>query len=332
MPHHSSDSRYRYYQDSSSYAPSTQYLDYTYQYSSTQSRTGGPMLPQMASTSSQAVEPSDLPDLYYDHGLPTPPSATSCTMIPTPPQDWHSTWQQETSSTNGFVNPPYPPSSWQSSPLNSCQARPTVTAIDTNFNSRHQTKADSNPSSTMFGACEDFDLTRMIHPQSTSVYPHSSEGFHHIAGHCFPPSSFSHKPGHSIPPTNASQSPSSSPLNSLPMKNNPLKVHQPRPSRQIPIVSLSQLASACEDYPINSRTSNAKVKSAPEYGLSPLPLEVNGFLPPMSSHSNPYQSTNQQTKYASHPPNNAYNPMFSTGTHGNSIMCSCGCMEMYTFS
>ncbi|PPQ64255.1 hypothetical protein CVT24_008659 [Panaeolus cyanescens] len=277
------------------------------------------------------MEPIDLPDLYYDHGLPTPPSATSSNMIPTPPQDSHSTWFQESPSSNTLINPPYPLSSWHSSPLNSCQARPTVTAIDTNFNSKHHAKADSNPSSTMFVACEDFDVTRMIHPQFTSVYPHSSEA--HNVIHCLPPSSFIQKPVHSNIQPNSSQSSSSSPINIPPTKPGPLKVHQPRPSRQIPIVSLSQLASACEDYPINGRASKpTKVISPPEIDLSPLPLESNGFLPPMSSHSKPYHSTNQQTKYASHPPNNAYNPTFSTGTHGNSIMCSCGCMETYTFS
>ena len=101
----------------------------------------------------------------------------------------------------------------------------------------------------------------------------------------------------------------SPPLPSPPAQQQPLVIHQPRPYRRIPIVSLSQLASACEEVETKPPQSDS--------ALSPLPFEyldfninssASGTRQLMSQHSFPFLADKMQDR---------------------TFLCACGCMEHY---
>ena len=102
----------------------------------------------------------------------------------------------------------------------------------------------------------------------------------------------------------------------------PLIIYQPRPYRHIPIISLSQLASACEEL---------ETKPPQQTTLSPLPFEYLDF------NVNPSASEVHQslTQY-SIPPLASFNacqlPMAISKTGNMTTFCPCGCMEHYIYS
>jgi len=118
----------------------------------------------------------------------------------------------------------------------------------------------------------------------------------------------------------------SSPSPSLPSPNvaaqRPLIIHQPRPYRRIPIISLSQLASACDDI--------ATKPSPKQTALSPLPFECLDFniQPPSAGIRQP-----QIYPYLS--PSglcNAYkSPTTLAKATNRTILCPCGCMGNYIY-
>ncbi|KAK2461503.1 hypothetical protein APHAL10511_005966 [Amanita phalloides] len=124
--------------------------------------------------------------------------------------------------------------------------------------------------------------------------------------------------------SDATSSPSPpSPLPSMPAQP-PLIIHQPRPYRRIPIVSLSQLASACEEFDNRPPQQNT---------LSPLPFEYLDFnFDPSST------GIHQPLTHPPFPPSaaaafNAYrSPMMLAKTSDRTILCPCGCMGHYICS
>lgn len=100
----------------------------------------------------------------------------------------------------------------------------------------------------------------------------------------------------------------------------PLKIHQPRPYRRIPIISLSQLASACDDI--------ATKPSPKQTALSPLPFEYLDFNiePPSAGVRQPYpylSPTGLCNTYKS--------PTTLARTTDRTILCPCGCMGHYIY-
>ena len=119
----------------------------------------------------------------------------------------------------------------------------------------------------------------------------------------------------------------SSPSPSLPSPNvaaqRPLIIHQPRPYRRIPIISLSQLASACDD--------NIATKPSPKQtALSPLPFEYLDF-----NIESPSAGVRQPQIYPYLSPSglcNAYkSPTTLAKTTDRTILCPCGCMGHYIY-
>lgn len=98
-----------------------------------------------------------------------------------------------------------------------------------------------------------------------------------------------------------------------------LPLHQPRPSRRIPIISLSQLASACDEFdtapqrkPTTTHKSRIEIRSNSSY-LYPAHAQESQYL-----------------KYGRH----KQMPMASSFAQGDNrigrfVQCSCGCMESY---
>ena len=266
--------------------------------------------------------PSDLPDLYYDQDLPSPPSATSSNMIPTPPPDRLSPWHQ----TKSNCNPSYPTLPWQSSPLIYCQgSRPT----DANFNWKDHA-AIVEPS-VLFTTSEEFDLGQKFRPYPLS-YPQAYSHTQSNTTFQQPSVLSSHHPS-----TNGSAPPSLSPVPSsnLCPHQPPLKLHQPRPSRRIPIISLSNLASACDTFPVQTPATDPRGRVSGEV-LLPL-----SFQP--SNSSSTLQSPRTITQYPNiriepaplHSTNSTYTPTFFWGTHddpGKVLSCNCGCQESYIFN
>lgn len=127
------------------------------------------------------------------------------------------------------------------------------------------------------------------------------------------------------PHNNASPSLSSdstsSPSPSLPSPSvaaqPPLIIHQPRPYRRIPIISLSQLASACDDI--------VTKPSPKQTALSPLPFEYLDFnIEPLSA------GVRQPQIYPYLSPCNAYkSPTMVPKNSDRTILCPCGCMGHY---
>ena len=272
---------------------------------------------QAASTSSQVPLSADVPDLYYEQGYRTP-SVTSSDMLSTPPRHSQTPWMQEYHNDNSVSYM----SSWQWFPTNPSQSkRPTVAPIDTNLN------------------------------LNWSVYDSSSKGeingAHQVAGHGAHRSTYSYTfvdndptiglmsitamPDSSalpalLPPSSISDASTPSQTPNQP----PLKLHQPRPSRRIPIISLSDLASACDD-PLTNHVQDPK-RNASEEALSAPPLSLD-FKSMLSLPAVDAGNT-QQLKYMLYPTSDVYSPTYGVGFDGHSgkaILCNCGCMESYTF-
>jgi hypothetical protein len=113
----------------------------------------------------------------------------------------------------------------------------------------------------------------------------------------------------------------------------PLKLHQPRPSRRIPIISLSNLASACDDH-LDTHVQDPE-RNASEEALSipPLSLDFNRVSSMLSLPAVDGGNT-QHLKYMLYPTSDVYSPTYGVGFDGHSgkaILCNCGCMESYTF-
>lgn len=125
------------------------------------------------------------------------------------------------------------------------------------------------------------------------------------------------EPSHTTPPHPA---PRTSPPAPEPDQT-PLKLHQPRPSRRIPIVSLSRLALACDEFQIHP-----KEPSAISGEVNHLPFRT---APSKSYHPMAYHSSNQFNKQSSHLKNDIYGTGFP-GNTGRLTQCSCGCMAPYT--
>ncbi|KAF8220786.1 hypothetical protein L208DRAFT_734590 [Tricholoma matsutake] len=117
-----------------------------------------------------------------------------------------------------------------------------------------------------------------------------------------------------------SSSSSSSPLSTPEITiRTPITVHQPRPSRRIPIVSLSELASAC-DVSMSSTREDAIYQKPSRELLSPLTTNISAnYTPPYS------------------PIHSLFSDAYTAPTHlfkdsEEVVICSCGCMGSYTIT
>jgi len=272
--------------------------------------------------------PTDLPDLYYDQDLPSPPSATSSNIISTPPPDRLTPWQLPKSN----YNPSYPTPPWQSSPLISCQgSRPTVAPIDTNFNWKDQT-AGVEPS-VLFATSEEFDMGQQFHSYPLSylqAYSHTQHNTSLKQSSSSPALSSHHLSTDGSAPPNPSPVSSSNPS---PCQL-PLKLHQPRPSRRIPIISLSKLASACDTYPVQTPAKDPRGRVAGE-ALSPPSCQPSNSSSMLQPHRTITQPNTRIEPSSLHSTSNTYTPTFPWGTHddqGKVLSCNCGCQESYIFT
>ncbi|KAF8807989.1 hypothetical protein BYT27DRAFT_7190084 [Phlegmacium glaucopus] len=294
---------------------------YTYQY-------------QAASTSQMPLSASDVPDLYYEQGYRTPSSVTSLDMLSTPPRHFQTPWMQEYHNDVRENGVSYM-SSWQSSPMDSCQSkRPTVAPIDTNFTwSLHDT-TDSSP--MHYNSNGEFNRSHQVARGHHSSYPQTfvdNDPSMSLSLNAMPDSSA--LSALLLPPIASSSSISdpytiTPPSHQLATTTNqaPLKLHQPRPSRRIPIISLSNLASACDDFAISTHVKEPK-RQASEEVPSPVSTGFNRVSYPVADGRN-----NQHLKYMLYPANDMYSPTFAAGFDGHcgkAILCNCGCMESYTF-
>jgi len=285
---------------------------------------------QAASTSQLPLSASDVPDLYYEQGYRTP-SVTSLDMLSTPPRHSQTPWMQEYHNDVRENSVSYM-SSW---PMNSCQSkRPTIAPIDTNFNwSLHDT-TESPPMPTSHGK---FNRSHRVAGGPRSSYTHTfadndpSMSFSlaampdssALSALLLPPIAPLSDPYPITPPSHQSATTTT---------QAPLKLHQPRPSRRIPIISLSNLASACDDFAISTRVQEPN-RHASEQPPSPLSLDYNRASSMLSLPAADGGNT-QQLKYMLYPISDVYSPTFGVGFDGHSgkaILCNCGCMESYTF-
>jgi len=303
--------------------------DFSKNYHAPYTTGGSTYMRDQAAPSSTNHLPSDLPDLYYDQDLPSPPSATSSNIISTPPPDRLSPWHQTKSS----CNPSYPTLPWQSPPLIYCQgSRPTVAPIDANFNWKGHS-AIVEPC-VLFTTSEEFDLGQKFRPYPLS-YPQAYS--HTQSNTSFEQSSSSSALSSHHPFTNGSAppSPSAVPLSNLCPHQPPLKLHQPRPSRRIPIISLSKLASACDTFPVQTPATDPRGRVSGEV-LSPLSFQPSNSSSMLQSPRTVTQHPNIRIEPAPlHSTNSTYTPTFFWGTHddqGKVLSCNCGCQESYIFN
>ncbi|KAF8910027.1 hypothetical protein CPB84DRAFT_1347158 [Gymnopilus junonius] len=211
----------------------------------------------------QAGSPSDLPDLYYDQNWPSPNSTTSSNVISTPPPDWQMQWYQ--------TEPPYISNHTQCLPLQQGipyyprqVVRPTVPPINTNCSSKRRIVLHSS----VYFNHEDCGPLQQV---SACFSPHTQPSLDTYA------SPISGRPSQSTL-TSSTNSPYD--LLSAPPPyppHPPLKIHQPRPFRRIPIVSLSDLASASEDLSVSPHSKRANLKDAHGMHVGPGSLYSTTF-------------------------------------------------------
>lgn len=115
----------------------------------------------------------------------------------------------------------------------------------------------------------------------------------------------------------------------------PLKIHQPRPSRRIPIISLSHLASACDTYPIHPPPQeptggiSAEVKPAVTTLGRSRRQDTKPYLPITSHRASAQFKSSRQHSHLSH---GTHHAPFSVGTSigpRQAAQCPCGCMQSY---
>jgi len=278
------------------------HIDYSYTYSS-----GNPFVNQSPSSSSSMVFPNDLPDLYYEYDMATPPSASSSELIYTPPQVGQTTalpWESvasDNAATISFAQPlTLPPS-----PSNiAMKQRPcgTLPPINKNFDSTFYQFSAMDPTQmpAVFAARNDnVELRKPVsYPQGlllTQPLMNSS---------CVSPAALFANPSISTTPTRS-------------ISHTPLKLHQPRPSRKIPIVSLDQLASAC-DTPAGAQAyhdSSAFIEMEPQWS-GQVPTQDSSLI------KEPYCSNQLDSNHCSSMTNQGIERI---------ILCPCGCMESYSF-
>ena len=279
---------------------------------------------QAASTSQLPLSSTDVPDLYYEQGYRTP----SSDMLSTPPRHSQLPWTQEYYNDVRENNASYL-SSWQSSPMNSCQSkRPIIAPIETSFNWNLHDTTMSSP--TRFTSHNDLNRTRQPTGEHCSSYSHTNDPTMDYSLTAMPDSSALSTL--LLPPITP---PSDSYTNTTPSRpfaatvnQAPLKLHQPRPSRRIPIISLSKLASACDDL-TTTHVQEPKRHSSEEA----LSLEFNKVRSMLSFPAVDGGNT-QHLKYMVYPTNDMYSPTYGLGFDGHlgkAILCNCGCMESYTF-
>ncbi|KDR85617.1 hypothetical protein GALMADRAFT_374359 [Galerina marginata CBS 339.88] len=275
------------------------------------------LIQNQVASSSRGGFPNDLPELYYDQDWPSPHSTTSSNMISTPPPEWQARWQLPDSpciSNN-------PPSPWQEPSFSSRQAtRPTVAPIDTSYNwKNHQSKLAEHHS-MLFASQNDFDSMRQVIPDSSpffqTTHDNNVNDFGLSSSSKFSSSLFS---TNILPSTLSEPLASSSSLYPPTTSQPPLKLHQPRPFRRIPIVSLSNLASACDDFAIPSHTRKPNPRNAPAVDLD------SGAHSSLSSFAGTaYPSSHYCNKGYFYPTNYVYSSALTLRDGVPVIMCPCG--------
>jgi len=279
---------------------------YVYTYSSGDPRSAH-VRQSFPSSSTSRIMPNDLPDLYYEYGLATPPSASSSEAICTPPlgsQASAFSWEPA-ATTAGPDNAPATARAltFQPSMSNSgmqLRSNPSGANFDPRF---HQFSGlDQTPG--RFIGQDDTEEPQVQKPELYSqelILTHSlldvSTGF-------ISPAATLLNPVTPMPPVAGSQT--------------PLKLHQPRPSRRIPIVNLDQLACASET------SSSQEETPKPENSIfcsiqSQRPDQLPVQLHPISGVYYPNQVDSKDV------------PIGANQDLRKSLSCLCGCMESYTF-
>lgn len=131
------------------------------------------------------------------------------------------------------------------------------------------------------------------------------------------------------PPLASSWSPASSftsPSSSPDIMTSSIHLHQPRPERPIPIIPLSELAAACEEFYLPPSRAQVTKPSTPE---SPY------FLPLLSAEFKPFYNITQMPNslhlgHGDHESQFRTGALYSYSKQGPDISCSCGCMKSYT--
>ena len=287
-----------------------------------------------AASTSQVPLSADVPDLYYEQGYRTPSSVTSSDMLSTPPRHSQTPWMQEYYNDVRENSVSYT-SSWQQTPMNSSQSkRPTVAPIHTNFNWSLQNTMEASP--MPFTSNGESNRAHRAAAGHRSSYPQTFVDNNPTTSSNLTADS-STLPALRLPPITPSSSildpytttpPSQPPATTT--NQAPLKLHQPRPSRRIPIISLSNLASACDDFvsPTHIQESKRHVSEARS------PLSDFNRVSSMLSLPAVDGGNTQHLKYMLYPTSDVYSPTFRVdfdGHSGKAILCNCGCMESYTF-
>ncbi|KAF8079034.1 hypothetical protein FPV67DRAFT_92922 [Lyophyllum atratum] len=206
-----------------------------------------------------------------------------------------------------------------------------------------------------------FDMSAYVedpgnHAFYTEAQPHNNphDSTESPYSYAFPASSSASSSRPTVSPlaSPASQSSLSTPPSSSPdiiMHAPTLVLHQPRPGRPIPIIPLSELASACEEFympPSSTRTNFSN------YDLPGIRLEPSNLLSPLSSEFqahympsySPKPTASLQDSPNGNPPyigygddfDDDFSPMnamrYSYLDGGPEIFCACGCKESYRIS
>jgi len=269
---------------------------------------------------------TDLPELPHSD-FPTPPSASSSRMIDTPPHYWNALLAVEegdfSAETRG--NSPYLIATQLSKDKHH---RPwSETAVSDNYWDRQQERRQIPMSLDLAPNELSSEHTTFSPPSSYSSYPPQT---HFDTHRKLPigPQTLMLPSLPSIPaPPNSSITPSTSSWPSHAAQV-PIKLHQPRPSRRIPIVSLDELASVSENF-ILPPHKTCHLANSPVEALSPLPLDF---------HHQSFESNHARIcEGGSQSKNDIFCPKFSMlrppdgGEPCQVILCACGCMETYTF-
>lgn len=311
---------------------------------------------------------SDIPELSHDRDHATPHSATSSNMIPTPVYDWKMPLGEDFVDCKSVHLLPtledWPPSveglfpNSFSSPPQSQLSSPSVaqeSSLDP-LDELDWEKPTFNPDlSPTFSTTSSYSMEDLTHsPQRPisllkHVYPSSANTDTPCNQYIrFSPAQASTtnllaSTSNTVSPSVLSSASSSTTSSPIRHTQAPLKLHQPRPSRRIPIISLDELASASEGVlqPVRRRKYSkpshysGPYPRSPVEALSPLPLDCHGFSPVSEKREFGHLSTSKISSYQPSRPPPISNPSLSAlfrsgGLPTKVITCSCGCMESYT--
>lgn len=176
----------------------------------------------------------------------------------------------------------------------------------------------------------------LLHRSHQQSQPHNTPGDLIQSSSISSPGFLSFSASQTLPPLISTVSPSASSISSSSsspsaspdlVQHRSIPILQPRPSRRIPIVSLSALASACDD--LHNYLYSDSEKHQPDFPSPPTQDFFARYTPPFIRPDPCLPDFDIPLEYASSGKYISSARIYNDGIGLEGVICSCGCMESF---